>query len=135
MDNKTFEQLKTCIFSNDCAYQLVPPHNHWANPAKQAIQTFKNHFITTLCTTDPSYPQYLWNHVVKQAEITLLLLYQSNLHFHLSAYTHIYKAFHFNVTLMALAKTKVVILNSHNIDKPSTWSLMMLPYHHTKNKW
>ena len=43
-DNETSIELKTAMEKRKVAFQLVPPHNHRANAAERAIQTFKNHF-------------------------------------------------------------------------------------------
>ena len=39
--------------------QLVPPYTHWHNAAEQAVRTFNNQFIATLCTVEPHLPFYL----------------------------------------------------------------------------
>jgi hypothetical protein len=43
------------------AYQKMPPGMHRINAAEQAIQTFQNHFIATMCTTDKAFPLMLWD--------------------------------------------------------------------------
>ena len=114
MDNEASQQLKNRIISNQCEYQLVPPHNHRTNPAKRAIQTFKVHFISVLCTTDPTFPFYLWDKLIEQTEITLNLLRRSNLHPHLSAYTHLFGIYDYNAKPMAPADTKLLIFDPLN---------------------
>ena len=47
------------VTSRNCAIQFVEPHNHRVNAAERAIQTFKNHFISGLCTTDINFPLHL----------------------------------------------------------------------------
>ena len=37
-------------------YQLAPPGIHRCNSEERAISTFKDHFITRLCVTDPEFP-------------------------------------------------------------------------------
>ena len=56
--------------------QLFPPHLHQRNSAKQAIQTFKNHFIAGLISTYKKYPMYLWDQLILQSTSTLKILYQ-----------------------------------------------------------
>ena len=58
----------------DIAYQLVPPHNHQANTAERAIQTFESHFKVILATCDPEFPLTQWDLLVPQANLTLNLL-------------------------------------------------------------
>jgi hypothetical protein len=53
---------------------LVPPHNHHVNAAKQAIATFKEHFIAGLATVDKHCPLQLWDEFLPQVELTLNLL-------------------------------------------------------------
>ena len=112
MDNEASKKLKDRIVTNECKYQLVPPHNHRTNPAERAIQTFKAHFISILCTTDPTFPLYLWDKLLEQAEITINLLRKSNLHPHLSAYAHLFGIYDFNAKPMAPAGTKALIFET-----------------------
>ena len=119
MDNEASTLLKNKIQENECAYQLVPPDNHRANPAERAIQTFKDHFISILCTTDPDYPLYLWDKLLPQAQVTLNLMRRSNIHPQLSAYAHMYGNFNYDATPMAPVGTKAVIYNSES--KRGSW--------------
>jgi hypothetical protein len=52
MDNQFTKQIKKFLTDNDCELMLVEPHNHRVNAAERAIQTFKDHFISALATTD-----------------------------------------------------------------------------------
>ncbi len=61
MDNQATKQIKKNLTENDCKLQVVEPHNHRVNAAKQAIQTFKAAFIAALATTDSDFPLQLWN--------------------------------------------------------------------------
>ena len=60
-------------------YQLVEPHSHHTNAADRAIRTFKNQFITGLCTTDKHFPLQSWDRLLPQAKLTLKLLQQLRL--------------------------------------------------------
>ena len=53
VDNEASLELKQAMKKEQIDYQLVPPHNHRANYAERAIQTFKSHFKATLATSDP----------------------------------------------------------------------------------
>ena len=55
----------------DCKWQIVEPPNHRVNAAEHAIQTFKNHFISELASTDSHWSLHLWDQVTTQAGITL----------------------------------------------------------------
>lgn len=74
LDNEASRRLQQCINNKGIQLQLVPPHSHHANATERAIHTFKNHFIATLCGTDPLFPMNLWDQLVLQAELTLNLL-------------------------------------------------------------
>ena len=52
MDNQATRAIKEYLITQNCALQLVEPHNHRVNAAERAIQTFKNRFIGALGTTD-----------------------------------------------------------------------------------
>ena len=43
LDNEISGDLQFTMIKNKVQFQLVPPHNHRANLAERAIQTFKNH--------------------------------------------------------------------------------------------
>ena len=97
------------MVSATITYQLVPPHNHRANPAERAIQTFKNHFIAGLCSCDPDFPIREWDRLLPQAEITLNLLQTARANPKLSAYTYLFGLFDFNKTPMAPPGTRVLV--------------------------
>jgi len=56
LDNETSQALQDYLTAENVDYQLVPPHVHCRNAAKRAIHTFKNHFITGLCSMDKDFP-------------------------------------------------------------------------------
>ncbi len=56
MDNQCTKQIKKFLTANECKLMLVEPHNHRVNAAERAIQTFKDHFISALATTDSKFP-------------------------------------------------------------------------------
>jgi hypothetical protein len=51
--------------------------------------------------TDKKFPMKLWVHLLEQAQLTLNLLRQSQLHPHLSAYASLFGQFDFNKTPLA----------------------------------
>jgi hypothetical protein len=71
-------------------YQLVPPHTHCQNVAKQAIWTIKNHFITGLCSANNNFPIRLWGQLLPQAEITINLMQASRMQPAISAYKDVF---------------------------------------------
>jgi hypothetical protein len=92
--------------------QLVEPHNHQANAAERAIQTFKNHFIAGLSTVDKAFPLQLWNDLLQQAQITLNLLRKARINNKLSTYEILEGPFNFNKTPLAPPGTKAIIYDS-----------------------
>ncbi len=56
MDNQCTKQIKKFFTAKDCNLLLVEPHNHRVNAAERVIQTFKDHFISALATTDSKFP-------------------------------------------------------------------------------
>ena len=87
LDNEISAELLSVLqdeFNITC--ELAPPHNHRTLRVERAIQTFKNHFISTLCTCDPSFPLYLWEDLLPQSLLTLNLMRGSNITPTISAY-------------------------------------------------
>ena len=74
LDNEASTILKEFLTAENVEHQLVPPHIHQRNSAERAIQTFKNHFIAGLASTDPNFPLSNWCRLLPQAELTLNLL-------------------------------------------------------------
>ncbi len=90
MDNQYTKQIKKNLTANDCNLMLVEPHNHQVNVAKRAIQTFKDHFISALATTDSKFPLQLWDRLTPQVENTLNLMQASRIDPNMSAYEAIH---------------------------------------------
>ena len=101
LDNEASTSLKDFLTAKNVEYQLVPPRIHRRNSAEQAIQTFKNHFIAGLASTDPNFPLSNWCRLLPQAELTLNLLRPSQLNPKLSAYAQLEGAFDFTRTPLA----------------------------------
>ena len=101
MDNEASNSLKHALIKHNIDYQLVPPHLHRRNMAERAIQTFKNHFISCLCTAPPGFPAAEWDRLLPQAEITLNLLRNCRYNPALSAYAALFGTFDFNRTPVA----------------------------------
>ena len=77
LDNKVSSNFKKFLSTQDVEFQLVPPHTHQKNAAERAIQTFKNHFVASLCSVHSKFPMYLWDCLFPQATLTLNLLHSS----------------------------------------------------------
>ncbi len=90
LDNECSEKFNECIAKNLMTHELVPPDCYHCNIAKQAIQTFKNHFVSILSGVNDRFPPSLWCHLVQPAELTINLLQQSNAAPKVSAYAHVH---------------------------------------------
>jgi hypothetical protein len=78
------------LTANDCDLMLVEPHNHRVNAAERTIQTFKDHFISALATTDSKFPLQLWDKLTSQVKNTLNLMQASCIDPSMSAYEAIW---------------------------------------------
>ena len=85
--------------------QLMEPHNHRVNAAEHAIQIFKDHFISGLCTIDKDFPAQLWNELLERGQESLNMLRTSRIHPQLSAYASLEGAFYYNLTPWAPSGT------------------------------
>jgi hypothetical protein len=90
LDNECSAKLKECMAKTRMTRKLVPPDYHHRNIAEQAIQTFKNHFVSILSRVNDRFPLSLWCHLVQPAELTVNLLRQSNVGPKVSVYAHVH---------------------------------------------
>ena len=109
MDNIASKAIRTYLESHSIDFQLVKPHNHRANKAERAVQTFKNHLIAGLCTCDTNFPLLLWSHLVRQAQDSLNMLRTSRVHPKLSAYHVLEGPHNFNRVPFAPPGTRATI--------------------------
>ena len=109
-DNQAAPAIKAFMTAKGGQVQFVEPNNHRANAAERAIQTFKNHFISGLCTTDANFPFQLWNHLATQAEITCNILRRSRINPTVSAYEQFHgRKYDWNAHPLAPPGTRAVI--------------------------
>ena len=85
LDNECPEEFKAYMTSIGETYQLAPAGCHRRNAAERAIRTFKDHFISILCGTDPDFPIYLWDRLLPQTLLTLNLMRASRINPSISA--------------------------------------------------
>jgi hypothetical protein len=107
LDNECSSEFKDTITSNNMTYQLVPPHDHRRNRAKKAIQTFKDHFVAILCSTDKEFLLGLWDLLLPQAKSTLNMLRPSRMMPTVSAYTYLWGQHDYNANPFAPLGCKV----------------------------
>ena len=108
-DNEASKAVQAYIKSKDDDWQLAEPDNHHVNPAEQAIQTFKNNFLTCLATVDTQLLLQLWCYLLIQAEMTLNMLRTSLSDPSKSAYKALEGTFNYNKTPLAPPGTKTLI--------------------------
>ena len=101
----------TQIASKLNVIQYSSPGNHRTNQAERAIQTFKNHFVFVLCSTDPTFPKGAWDKLISQAELTLLLQ-GSRINPAISAWAQIHGTFDYLSTPIAPAGNRVLAYKS-----------------------
>lgn len=119
-DNQASAAIKAFLHTQQCDGQFVIPADHRVLAAERAIQCWKNHFISTLCTTDSKFPLQLWHHLAPQAEDTLNLLRPSRSDPTKSAYEALYGApYDFNRHPLAPPGTKAVVYEP--ADSRSSW--------------
>jgi hypothetical protein len=109
LDNEASQLLKDYLYQQDITFQLVPPYSHIRNSAERAITSFKDHFISGLCSADKSFPMHLWDTILTQAGITLNMLRASRINPKLSAATHLFGQYNFNRAPMAPPGTIIIV--------------------------
>ena len=110
LDNETSSALEQFASKNNVSIQYCPPGQHRSLKAERAIRTFKNHFISTLCTVSSDFPLNLWDKLLPQAELCLNHLISYGPNTHLSAYEGLHGCkFDFRAHPIAPAGSKVLI--------------------------
>ena len=98
-DNEASADFKKVITETWRAkFQLVPPDMHPRNKAERMIRHFKNHFLSILAGVDATFPPYLWDLLLPQAEQTINLLRQATANPKISAWEYFNGPFDFNKT-------------------------------------
>ena len=108
--SKEYRQHVTEIWKS--TYQLVPPDDNLRNIAKRAIRTFKAHFLSILSGIPSSFPNYLWDKILPQTELSLNLLCQSTISPLTSAWEDFNGPFNFDATPLGPIKCCVLIHNN-----------------------
>ena len=70
------------------------------NAAERAISTFKDHFITGMCSTDLDFPMENLDRLLEQAEIPLNFFRPSRLNNKLLTYAKLNGTFDYNINTM-----------------------------------
>jgi hypothetical protein len=109
MDNQASKVIKQFLTPKQCELMLVEPNNHRVNAAERAIQTFKDHFVSALATTDSDFPLQLWDRLTQHVETTLNLLRPSRIDPTKSAYEALHGPYDWNRFPLAPPGCKAVI--------------------------
>ena len=118
LDNECSQDLKDAFAKYHIQFQRVPPKEHRVNAAERAIRTFKNHFVSVLCTVHSKFPLTEWDRLLPQTTLTLNLLRSSRIHPSLSAYASLFGQFDFNRTPLAPMGTQIVAHTSADSRTP-----------------
>ena len=97
LNNEISATYKNAITTSGMTYQLVPPDDYRHNIAEKAIQTWKDHFVSTLSGTADNFPLHLWCQLIPQMERQLNLLRQSHSNPKISSYAHLYGHHDYNL--------------------------------------
>ena len=109
-DNQAATAIKKFLTKEKCKWQFVEPSNHRVNAAERAIQTYKNHFISGLCTTDKDWPLQLWDKLTQQAVLTLNILRTARIDPTKSAYHAFHGSkYNWNTHPLAPPGTKAIV--------------------------
>jgi hypothetical protein len=114
MDNQASCQIRQFLTKNKCNLLLVEPHNHHVNAAEQAIQTFKDHFVSALATTNTKFPLQLWDWLTPQVKNMLNLLCRSWINPAKSAHEALHCPYDWNRFPLAPPGCKAVIYKLPN---------------------
>ena len=109
MDNEMSKDIKKYFEDSDIQFQLVPPHIHRINAAESVEISLKKHFIAALCTVDPRFPFYLWDHHLPQVTMRLNMFWRSQLYPGISAYEQVDVIHNFEQITLAPLGCKVQI--------------------------
>ncbi len=112
MDNECAQLTKDWVADRHMSLELTPVAVHRTNKAERAIQTWKDHFISTLATTDPDCPLFLWEDFIDQTELTLNIMRASKTHPLLSAWEALCGKFDVMATPIAPLGMKVLVHNT-----------------------
>jgi len=87
IDNETSDIVHDYIENErKITIQYVSPGNHRTLPAERAIQTFKNHVISTIGGYHPDCPLQIWSHTLQAMEYALNQLHPYGPNQSISAY-------------------------------------------------
>jgi hypothetical protein len=96
IDNQASQPIKKSLGKKQCKLMLVEPHNDRVNVTGRVIQTFKDHFVSALATTDSNFPLQLWDRLAPQVKNTLNMLCPLGINPNMSAYEAVHSPYAWN---------------------------------------
>jgi hypothetical protein len=120
MDNQATKHIKKNLTENKCKLQLVEPHNHHANAAERAIQTFKDAFIAALAITNSDFSLQLLDRLTPQVRDTLNLMPASRINPEILAYKALNGPYDWNRYPLALLGCKALVYKDW--DNRGSWA-------------
>ena len=115
MNNEAFDLLNNILLNQISLTRFPPLHILHHNASERPIQTFKDHFIAGICSTDPKYPVQEWERLLSQATMTLNLLRTSSTNQKISSYAAIFVLHDFNGSPLTPPSTKVIVHENTDI--------------------
>ena len=79
LDNEYQDALKTMFKQKNVGFQLVPSHLHRNDLTERAIRIFKKHLLAGLASLEPTFSMHLWCQLIEHAQMTLNLLWSSQI--------------------------------------------------------
>ena len=76
----------------------MPPGIHRRNASEQETRTFKAHFLAVILGVEPKFPQFLWDRLIVQTEMTLNFLRQSTFNRTSAAWEYFSGPFQYDAT-------------------------------------
>ena len=115
MDNETSSLIENYLENElEIPVQYVPPGSHRTLPAERGIQSYKNHFISSVSHMHPECPLQLWAHFMPQIEDTLNCLLPYSLDSKISSYEGMHGVkYDFNAHPMHHVGTTISTYTSH----------------------
>jgi hypothetical protein len=108
LDNETSHDVKAFIVAEQVKIQYTPPDMHCTNPAKRAVQTWKNHFTASIASISSLFLIANWCQLTPQSDMTLNMM-PCCLNPHLSAHKAMEGLFLFDATPLAPLGTEVLV--------------------------
>ena len=130
INNETLKLLIETMHKNNITYDLVPLHQHWRNTAEWAIQTFKNHLLSSIATCHSDFSIREWDRILLQYKLKSNLLWDSRINPKFSSWSYLFGNHISNRVLLLPPDTKVIVHEKSSQRK--TWDYHGVPSWYTE---